>query len=145
MNYLSFARVQKDERIEQLIGPGHNLIARKRSGLLRDNLSQVHAGDKLHYQKRAFAFREIVTHAWQRWMTELRQQPCFLLELPAQAIVNRKSLLQGHGRIESLIHCFVNSAHAALSQWSQDLVVPNNFAWPECHRLPKDTPACQKR
>ncbi len=93
MDNLPVASVQIDQCVEQLIGPGNHGAPRKRARLLGNNLSEVSAGDELHYQKCPVAFREIVTDARQRRMMELRQQARLLLKLSPETLVNRKGLL----------------------------------------------------
>src|SRR5438128_12643497 len=100
MNDLTFPRVQIDQRIEQLIGPGNHLCARKWTRLLRSDLGQIVTGNELQYQKGAAVFREVITDARQRLGITLGQHPRLLLELSTQAIVNREWLLNLQGRLK---------------------------------------------
>src|SRR5229473_172989 len=137
MDDLPVASVQIDQCVEQLIGPGNHGAPRKRARLLGNNLSEVSAGDELHYQKCPVAFREIVTDARQRWMMELRQQTRLLLKLSPETFVNRKGFLQSNRRIQSQIDRFINGAHPAFTQLPDDPVtVRQNGAGRQHRRVP---------
>src|SRR2546421_4525126 len=82
MNDLSIARVQIDERIQQLIRPGDDLVSWKRPGLLGNGLGQIDAANKLHDEKGSIIFGKVITHSRQSRMMELSQQARLLLELP---------------------------------------------------------------
>ena len=68
MDNLTLGGMQVDEGIEQLVGPGNNLLPRKRSRLCGNDLSQVGATNKLHDEKCSVAFSEIIADARQRGM-----------------------------------------------------------------------------
>ena len=68
MNNLTFGSMQVDERVEQLIGPGNDLLPWKRSRLRGNDLSQIGALDKLHDEKCSVAFAEVIADAGQRGM-----------------------------------------------------------------------------
>ena len=81
MNDLPRVRMQIDERVEQLIGPGDHCFLRKRARLLRDDLGQVEAVNKLHHKECAVTFGKIVGDARQDRVMELRKQAGFLLKM----------------------------------------------------------------
>src|SRR6185503_10945241 len=122
MNYLRILRVKIVERIEQLIGPGQNLIGGKRASFTSHHLRQIVAGNKLHHEELAVAFRKMVTHARQRGMMQTSEQTRFAFELFAQPFVGKQGFFQRNGRIETLIDRLVDSAHAALSELPNDAI-----------------------
>ena len=88
MNDLPIALVQINQRIQQLIGPGDDLVAGKCRRLLRKYLRQIRSGNELHHQKSSTGFGEVVADARQARMMQLGQQTGFLLKLAAQTNVN---------------------------------------------------------
>src|SRR5690348_7899495 len=122
MNDLRILRVQVVERVEQLIGPGQDLIRRKRSALAVHHFRQVVAGDELHHEKLPVALREMIADARQRRMMQTSEQSRLALELFAQTLVRKQRLLQRYSRIETLIDGLVNGAHATLTELAHDAI-----------------------
>src|SRR6185503_12413415 len=99
-----------------------NLIGGKRTSFASHHLRQIVAGNKLHHEELAVAFRKMVTHARQRGMMQTCKQSRLALELFAQTFVGKQRFLQRNGGIETLIDRLVNRAHASLSELPNDAI-----------------------
>jgi len=122
MNNLPFVRVQVDECVKQLIGPGDHGVSRQRPGLLSEYCRQVRAGDKLHDEERAVALSKVITNSRQDRMIEPGHQSRFMLKLFPLLFVIRQGLLQRHGVAEAKIDCFIDRAHSAHAKLSNQAI-----------------------
>src|ERR1043165_4526190 len=122
MNYLRILRVQVIERVEQLIGPGQNLVFRKRASLAIHHLRQIVAGDELHHEKLPVVFRKMVAYTRQRRMMQAREESCFTFELLPQTFLGKQRLLQRDSGVETLVDGLVNRTHAALPKLANDAI-----------------------
>src|SRR5687768_15983289 len=122
MDYLRILRVKVVKRIEQLIGPGQNLIAGERTSFASHHLRQIIAGDKLHHEKLSIAFRKMVAYTRQSRMMQTSEKPRLAFELLAQTFIGKQRLFQSDGGIETLIDGLVNCAHTALPELANDTI-----------------------
>ena len=119
---LAFTRVQINKRVQQLISPGDHRLMRKRSGLSRDDFRQVGSFDQLHHEKCAVALSEVICDSRQPWVIQARHQPSFAFELFPKVFITRECLLERDRMAESQVYCFINCAHAAFSQVTDDSI-----------------------
>src|SRR6266446_6955248 len=93
MNNLPFVRMQVDKRVEQLVGPGDDGVARHWPWLLGNYFGEVEAFDELHNEKCTVAFSKVITDARQRGMIEPGHQAGLPLKLFPLFFVIRERLL----------------------------------------------------
>src|SRR5207245_2166308 len=115
MNNLRLLRVQVIERVAKLIRPTQHFVLRESPLAARLHLKQILARDKLHHQKLAVVFCEMVADARQRLMMKPRKQARLALELLAQSLVSKERFFKSYDGIKPLIDRFVDRAHAALA------------------------------
>jgi hypothetical protein len=100
------------ERIKQAVCPAHQ-ISRNERAFTFQNIGKIFAFDKLHYQKIAVIFGEIIRNVRQNRMLKAVQQTRFSLEGDGKLIIFIKSFLDRHETIEALVNGAINRAHSA--------------------------------
>src|ERR1044072_289669 len=122
MNDLRFLRMQIIESITKLIGPTENIVRREGAVAAFLHFEQVFAGNKLHHQKLAIAFIEMIAHSRQSLMVQTGEQARLTLKLFSQSFVSEQGLFESDHCIQSLIKRLVNCAHTALPELAHDAI-----------------------
>ncbi len=97
-------------------------MARKRSGLLHDDFSQILTLNKLHHEKRAMALGKVVADARQHRMIQPGHQAGFTFELSPEFFIRGQCLLKRDGVAQPEVNSFVDRAHPTASQVTNDTI-----------------------
>src|SRR6185503_10543937 len=122
MDYRRLVRVKIFERRKQLITPVQHVGDGKGETLSQKLCAQIIARNKFHNQELAVGIDEMIDDLGQGRVTQPRKQARFALKRAAHLLIGEKGFLQRYSARQSLIPRFVDRAHSAARQQTNDLV-----------------------
>src|SRR5262245_30539595 len=117
MNDGWLARMQLIKGIEEIFCPLDHLLNGKRPLSDAHQVSEVMTRDKLHDEKLAISFGEIVCDFWKRRMAKIGEQLRFALKRTQVALADDQGLFDGNDAIEGLIDRLIYRPNPPFRAW----------------------------